>query len=329
MEPKISFIVPVYNVERYISQCLDSILCQAGEDCEVIVVDDGATDSSGVLCDRYGNEYENVTVIHKPNGGLSSARNAGMEAAKGQYVCFVDSDDYIAGGAVAQLLQWMDGSEADIVFLRCDKFYPDGSTEPMADGVTAGGVRGKEKAQVLEFLADCPKYPGSAWAKLFLRDFLTASGLRFPDDRRLSEDLIYCLNAFLAAERFDALECPFYLYRQGRTDSITNNISSRYYFDTTLFITEVVQRFARDKAPVSGEGACALSFAAFEYVILAWQQAFLSGEDGERAYRFLKEYRWILKYGRSARTRLVRTVSSVIGLRATTKLLNFYMKNRR
>ena len=328
MKKVISFIVPVYNVERYLPQCLDSILEQAGELCETILVDDGATDSSGAICDRYQAQYPNVTVIHKANGGLSSARNAGFEAATGTYVCFVDSDDYIAGGAVERLLKWADTAQADILFLQCDKVYPDGSTEPMGDGVTAKGIRGKSRAEVLEFLADCPKYPGSAWAKLFRREFLTANGLRFPDDRRLSEDLIYCLDAFLAAERFDALECSFYLYRQSREGSITNSINPRYYFDTTLFITEIVRRFTENKAPKDADGSCALAFAAFEYVILAWQLVFLTDEDAQRAYRFLKEYRWVLNYGRSARTRLVRMVSGIAGLRVTAKLLGFYMNNR-
>ena len=328
MEEKLSVIVPVYNVERYLPQCLDSILPQSTPECRIILVDDGATDRSGEICDSYAQKYENVTVIHKPNGGLSSARNAGMEIARGRYVCFVDSDDYIAEGAVARLLEWIGQSEADILFLQCEKVYPDGTSVPMGDGITAEGLRGKPKEEALDFLAGCAKFPGSAWAKLFRREFLLDHGLRFPDDRRLSEDLIYCLDAFLAAERFDALEGPFYRYRQGRAESITNNITPRYYFDTALFITEAAGRFSREKKAVSREGACALAFAAFEYVILAWQLAFLEGEAAGQALEFLKEYRWILRYGRTARTRLTGAVSGLIGLRGTAKLLDFYMKNR-
>lgn len=325
MKPKISFIVPIYNVERYLPQCLDSILAQSTPECETILVDDGATDGSGAICDAYGENDDRVMVIHKPNGGLSSARNAGMEIAAGEYVCFVDADDYLAPGAVENLLRWTAENAADIVFLQCDKVYPDGSTEPMADGVTASGIRGKSREQVLDFLSQCSKFPGSAWAKLWRRDFLIANALAFPGDRRLSEDLGYCLDAFLLAQTFDVLEFPFYCYRQNREGSITSAVTPRYYFDTALFVTDTAQRFpsATDSAAV-----CALSFAAYEYAILLWQQLFLAGEERRGALRFLKEYHWVLKHGRSAKLRLVRLAAGVLGIRGAARLLHAYMARR-
>lgn len=93
---KISVIVPVYNVEKYLSRCIDSIISQTFSDFELILVDDGSTDSSGKICDEYGKKDGRVKVIHKRNGGLSSARNCGLENAKGNYICFVDSDDWIS-----------------------------------------------------------------------------------------------------------------------------------------------------------------------------------------------------------------------------------------
>lgn len=328
MAKKLSFILPVYNVEAYLPQCIDSIVSQATEACETILVDDGATDASGAICDRYAGQYPNVKVIHKPNGGLSSARNAGMAQAVGEYVCFVDSDDYIEADTVKKLLDWIAGGGGDICFLQTKKVYPDGSSEPMGDGLVRSELQGQSRDHVLEFLAACPKYPGSAWGKLFRREFLTENGLHFPDDRRLSEDLIYCLNAFLAAERFDMLEFPFYCYRQNRAGSITQCVNARYYFDTALFVTEAAERFAVEGKAVDKTAECALSIAAYEYAILAWQIIYLKGSDWEKAYRYLKEYRWVLKYGRSAKTRLVNAVQSVFGIRLTAKLMNVYMRSR-
>ena len=91
----ISVVVPVYNVERYLHRCVDSILAQTLSDIELILVDDGSPDGSGAICDEYVEKDRRVRVIHKPNGGVSSARNAGIEAAQGKWLCFVDSDDYI------------------------------------------------------------------------------------------------------------------------------------------------------------------------------------------------------------------------------------------
>lgn len=93
---KISVIVPVYNVEKYLSRCIDSIISQTFSDFELILVDDGSTDSSGKICDEYGKKDGRVKVIHKKNGGQSSARNAGIENSTGEYISFVDSDDWIS-----------------------------------------------------------------------------------------------------------------------------------------------------------------------------------------------------------------------------------------
>lgn len=94
--PKISIIVPVYNVEKYLEKCVRSILAQTFTDFELILVDDGSPDSSGAMCDQFAEQDQRVKVIHKENGGLSDARNAGIEIATGEYLGFVDSDDYIA-----------------------------------------------------------------------------------------------------------------------------------------------------------------------------------------------------------------------------------------
>ncbi len=324
METKLSFLLPIYNVAAYLPQCLDSILSQLTPECEIILVDDGATDASGAICDGYAARHDCITVLHKENGGLSSARNAGMALARGEYICFVDSDDYIAPGSVKKLLDWTQGHQADLVFLQCDKVYPDGTLEPMADGVTAQGIRGKTKDEVLNFLAGCPKFPASAWAKLWRRDFLLERGLTFPEGK-LSEDLVYCLEGFLLAESYDVLEFPFYRYRQSREGSITNTVTARYYFDTALFVTDTACRFPR---PTDAAAACALSFAAYEYAILLWQHLALTGPEQARALDFLLKYRWVLAHGKSPKTRLIALAVRLLGINATAKLLNVYMKRR-
>lgn len=328
MDKKLSFVIPVYNVERYLPQCLDSILSQATRDCEIILVDDGSLDGCGAICDRYAREYDIVQVIHKPNGGLASARNAGMEVAEGEYLAFVDSDDYIEPGTVCRLLHWIAAEPADVCFLELTKVFPDGSSESMGEELVRSEIRGQRPEAVLAFLAGRPKFPGSACGKLFRRSFLEEKGLRFPDDRRLSEDLIYCLNVYLAAESFDYLPFPYYCYRQARAGSITNAVTPKYYFDTSLFVTEVAQRFSENHIPKNSEAEAALSFAAYELSILVWQSVFLTGEDKKRAVDFLAEYRWVLKHGKSRKTRLIHGAVTVLGLRGTAKLLDVYMQRR-
>ncbi len=113
-ENLISVIIPVYNVERYIRRCLDSVLAQEGVSLEVILVDDGSTDSSGAICEEYAKKDGRIRVLHQKNGGLSSARNAGLAVAGGEYVGFVDSDDWIAKDMYAYLLRLIQTFHADV-----------------------------------------------------------------------------------------------------------------------------------------------------------------------------------------------------------------------
>ena len=328
MDKKLSFILPIYKVEAYLPHCVDSILSQATDDCEIILVDDGSPDGCGVICDRYAQEHDIVNVIHKANGGLSDARNAGFDQATGRYVLFVDSDDYLEEGSVEKILAWIDSTDADVAFLLSRKVYPDGTSEPMGEGLVREEILGKSREDVLRFLVTRPKFPASAWGKIYRRAFLLDHGFHYPHDRRLSEDLMHSLNLFLTAEKFDYLDFPYYCYRQNRAGSICNTVNAKYYFDTFLFVTESAERFAVNKKAKDDTAAMALSFAAYEYAILVWQMLDLTGADRQRAHAMLKEYRWVLAYGRSSKTRLVNLVVMVLGLRGAAGLLDWYMRRR-
>ena len=115
---KISFIIPVYNVEKYLEQCVESIMCQEYENKEIILVNDGSTDASPDLCDKLATKYENVIVIHKENGGLSDARNTGLNKASGDYILFVDSDDFIESGCLKMIAETASKNPVDVVFLE-------------------------------------------------------------------------------------------------------------------------------------------------------------------------------------------------------------------
>lgn len=326
MDKKLSFILPIYRVEQYLPQCIDSILSQTGEESEIILVDDGSPDGCGSICDEYAKKYTTVKVIHKENGGLSSARNAGFDQASGAYVLFVDSDDYIEDGSVEKILHWIDSTDADVAFLLSRKVYPDGTSEPLGENLNRDDIFGKSRAEVLGYLATCPKFPASAWGKIYRRAFLLEHGFRYPNDRRLSEDLQYSLDLFLTAEKFDYLDFPYYCYRQNRAGSICNTINARYYFDTFLFVEESARRFGEQKKAKNEIAALVLSFAAYEYAILLWQMLDMQGEDRRKAHAMLKEYRWVLRYGRSARTRMINLAVCILGLTGTAKLLDWYMK---
>lgn len=328
MDKKLSFVIPVYNVEKYLDQCLSSILEQATDAVEVVMIDDGSKDGSPAICDRYCQMYPNARVVHIPNGGNSAARNMGVDLAEGKYICFVDSDDYIDSEAVPQMLDWIDSSDADICFLETSKVFPNGTMVPLGEGVVNEQLRGKSREWALAFMSACSKYPGGPCAKLIRREFLIKNHIRFPADRRLCEDLFYTLDIYLAAESFDALNFPYYYYRQNVAGSITSTITPRYYFDKARFVTYVVDTFCDGKNPKDNIAECALSFAAYEYSILIWHLLEMTGEDWEKAYQFLRDYRWVLGYGKSKKTKFVKLVVDLLGLKITAKVMDAYMRNR-
>ena len=125
---KVSIVVPIYNVEKYLEQCVDSIINQTLKEIEIILVDDGSPDNCPQMCDEYAKKDSRIKVVHKKNGGLSSARNAGIEVATGDYIGFVDSDDYIVNDATLKLETWIKeiDDKDDIVAVGAARVYPNG-----------------------------------------------------------------------------------------------------------------------------------------------------------------------------------------------------------
>lgn len=130
MQPSVSVIVPVYNIEQYIGKCLDSIIGQTLKEIEIIVVDDGSTDDSSRIIDRYARTDSRIVAIHKTNGGVVSARNCGIAQATGLYILFVDGDDHLAPDACERLLRKAQATSTDMVIMRFDIEYPQHKEEP-------------------------------------------------------------------------------------------------------------------------------------------------------------------------------------------------------
>lgn len=146
-----SIIVPVYNVKSFLRQCIDSILGQSCLNFEVILVDDGSTDGSSIICDEYANKYEKVKVIHKQNGGQNSARIAGLSNSQGKYICFVDSDDYIDSEFLMNFQKILDAYEPEIIAIDCTRFNDKG-TYLLNNSCNAGYYYGEKLAELKEKL---------------------------------------------------------------------------------------------------------------------------------------------------------------------------------
>lgn len=216
---KLSVIVPVYNVEKYIHRCIDSIISQTYADMEIILVDDGSTDKSGKICEEYKQKDNRVVVLHKENGGQSTARNVALDIAKGDYLAFVDSDDYIEKDMFSAMMSEFAISDVDIVVCGYKVINErSGTEEVMADatGLYPGYVIARD------ILVD--KFPKSfAWNKLFKKHLF--DNIRFPENR-IYEDIAVSYKLFDLAGTVKIIKPTYYHYFIGRPGNTTSELSS-------------------------------------------------------------------------------------------------------
>lgn len=224
----VSVIVPVYNVENYLPQCVGSIVNQTYKNIEVILVDDGSSDNCPQMCDEFSEKDSRIKVIHKKNGGLSSARNAGIREATGDYIAFADSDDYwLCDNGLEILVNRIKENEADILSFGYVKLNEGGKIVPyFAQNLSFEFIKGSKYAQ-LDFLTRNNLFIASACNKIIksciLKNVLFAEGV-------VSEDIEWCARLLLNAESFDFYNFNFYCYRM-RKGSISHTISDKSCFD--------------------------------------------------------------------------------------------------
>ena len=235
--PKISVIVPVYNVEQYLPRCIDSILAQTFTDFELLLIDDGSTDSSGDICDEYAKKDNRIRVFHKENGGVSSARNLGLNNAKGEWIGFIDSDDWIELNCFSVLLEKR--NIADLIFFGCNFIYPDNSITVYKPTYFHSLERTKiEKClSALKVNLQAFEYLGYTWNKLFRKSIIDKYNLSFVEGLTLREDELFTLSYARYIGSIRVLSFPLYNYRVLNT-GLTHKIKSKEeYF---LFINQLI-----------------------------------------------------------------------------------------
>lgn len=241
MTPYFSVILPIYNVASYLERCIRSILEQDFCDYELILVDDGSTDDSGKICDDFAGRYEHIRVIHKANGGLSSARNAGTEIARGEYIWWVDSDDWIETGSLRLLYQVTIKQKPDIVKFPYVRVTAENA---IASGAaTPGEYIGRKNIDNLmqQAFLETSKYILSACSHIYKRQFLKEHDLLFVSERVVgSEDYLFNLQALLWANHIVVLPNALYFYEQ-RMGSLTE----RYKKDSPRKYTELYRQLRK------------------------------------------------------------------------------------
>lgn len=279
----VTLVVPIYNMERYLPRCMASLLDQTSRDYEILLIDDGSTDSSSCLCDRYAAEHPGlVRVVHKENGGLSSARNAGIDNARGEFIVFPDPDDWVEPDYVASFLEFRERYQADLV---CLGHYVDTDTTSVpampdgADSLMSG--RSGQRGLLLP-----PGMQGFSWNKLYRLDIIRAHGLRFPDGMGTTEDLWFAYCYLAQCTRVCHIPVKRIYHYCQREDSSTQSGFSREKMGTIKTYEQIIADCAErdpDLAGVCRDKICT------EAVNLLWIHENAPAGDPE-ARRYLRAY---------------------------------------
>ena len=321
---RVSFIIPVYKVEKYLRQCVESITTQTYRDIEVILVDDGSPDDSPALCDNLADEDVRVNAIHKENGGLSDARNVGLKAATGDFVVFVDGDDFwLSKDDLNELMAVAEQQpEADFIGYNCKYYYPE--TESFSPWVAYSDKLSMpvDKNMAMIELVKSGTFPMSACLKLIKREFLIKNELFFVKGQ-IAEDIPWFINVLDKCGKCSFVDRYVYAYRQNVAGSITN-FSGDMSFRSLLNIVETETDKVESRSFSKEAKEALYSFLAYELSILMTY----SNIDREISKR-LKTYSWLIEYDINPKVKKVKICRRLLGMDLTVLLLKLYQNKRR
>ena len=234
MKPLLTVVIPVYNVEKYLKRCVESVIAQDWKKYEILLVDDGSTDHSPQICDNYVKTYDFISVIHKENGGLSEARNTGLSQAKGEYVYFPDSDDWIEPDTFIALSEALESQKFDIISFNRE-FVKSEEDAIVSDSVVTIVFEGKDA--FVEMLKHS-YITGFANDKIYRKSLFMDHDILFPKGKYY-EDLGTNYKLFLSAKKVYATNQKYYHYLIDNPDSITQSWNEKKFIDMFGFYKEV------------------------------------------------------------------------------------------
>ncbi len=330
MNMKMSFcslIIPVYNVEKYLDNCIRSVILQRPKKngMEILLIDDGSTDNSAKICDEYVRQYDFIKVIHKQNGGLSSARNVGLKQANGQYVMFMDSDDWwnpdVQLGQIFSYVKEHEYTEMFLFdgydFIEGDGYYRRNDHDHFQN------INTESTFEYYKSLLRNGNLEVSACTKILKRSFLLSNSLFFKD-KLLSEDNEWMMRILRVVKSIDIINEPFYICRLKRADSITNNIEQQNIEDL-LRIVYASQKYYNAKSEHELK-ELELCYCAYLWFSALGLSNLLSKNEKYALKRMFKKTSGVCMYSNSPKTKLCYCIYRVFGFALTGKVLGLYIR---
>lgn len=250
MNPKVSVIVPVYNAERYLSHCIDSILAQTFTDVELLLIDDGSKDNSGKICDEYAAKDSRVRVLYKDNGGVSTARNLGLENASGDWVIFIDSDDWIAESMIHDMYEKAESEKADLIYCDLEMLFN--------DHIEVLHIAKYDSNKVNMLNNFIKSTFGTVVGMLAKRSLYEANEVRFPIGVKFCEDFYVAARLMLYSEKICYIPTTYYCYNRQNEASASYLFSQEHSDSVQSVFMDTIDLFQKES--VYNECAEALSW---------------------------------------------------------------------
>lgn len=325
---KLSVIVPIYKVEEYLEVCVRSIINQNYKNIEVILVDDGSPDCCPQICDALAKEDKRIQVIHKLNGGLSSARNAGIDKSSGEYITFLDSDDRWDDDKLADIMEQVEAHNVDMIFLKSLSSYHGGDLRERPDNefFTHSGKL-MTCSEIYPLFISEGNMREQAGTHILKKAFVIENSLYFKEGI-LGEDTEWMFRAMRVVDKMLILNKHLQIYTSCRPGSITNNISLKSLNDLILVITECISYNQKISSP-SDIRHWELAQCAYLWSTAVAYYSMLSSSQYTKQKNILKNLYNELPMHMHPKTRIVNRVYRLLGFTLTSKLLNVYIRLRK
>lgn len=326
MEQKVSVVIPVYNVEPWINKCIDSILEQTYKNIELILIDDGSSDNSGIICDEYSVKDKRIKVIHNHNSGQACSRNIGIDMAEGKYVIFIDSDDYINDNEIIEkFIDIFNRNNCDFIYTsycRFDDKYENTITEILPLNVNYHLIKNKSGKYILNELIKNNSFHHAPYLKICKKEYIVDNNLYFKKGY-YHEDAEWSFKMFYYAKKICIYNEPWYMRRMRENSTITSideNVTTKKACDRMLIAEELITFLKEDK--INSE----YSIIIKDLVRMYWGDLMIipkikKEENLNRCIEIISKTKYILKYEYNFKYAAFNIAMNLLGTKRLLKLV--------
>ncbi len=318
----LSIIIPIYNLEKYISYCIDSIVSQVNKNVEIILIDDGSKDKSREICNKYCQKYNYIKYFYQENAGVSVARNNGLKKAIGEYILFVDGDDWIIENSIPEIIDKIKkNKEIDIIAGNFVKSKNNKIKNKKVKPIT--NLVEYDYPQNLIKLFETNNFNPSLWCNIIKRNLFFDNNIFLEENVKYTEDMDCMIQLFLKTKKIDFIEKPFYVYRQNQM-SATHSYSLKRVDDTMNFVIKWLKNMKEIKSDELEKYL--FNFIQYQYAIVVGLLYTLKKDERKKIMPKIKEKEYLLNNGLGKKGKIIHYIYNIFGFQFIGRLMAIFIK---